>query len=244
MPDPRFRPDAQSTLLLPEWQEWLQAESSNATRTSDASSKAIRAIRAKPTYVTNLQDAARADDLLERFRSASLEPVAAELDAAVGSLGQHVPRADEWVNQRVARQVGVSHRLRSYNKRPRTNTQTSTKLAPYADSQDSYIHAEQPQIKEVEKSARKNAQRVSDQRMQNVVKAQVDGGNYGDQSELNAIARARSLDEMFSALFFPTSSVKEEWTPYSMEDLDDSDFSQQAGTMAGSEKWRTSHMEL
>lgn len=55
------------------------------------------------------------------------------------------------------------------------------------------------QMEKWEKSAREKAQRDSDQRMQNVGKVHIGGGKYLDQSELDAIARARlqpTLDDI------------------------------------------------
>lgn len=55
------------------------------------------------------------------------------------------------------------------------------------------------QMEKWEKSAREKAQRDSDERMQNVGKVHIGGGKYLDQSELDAIARARlqpTLDEI------------------------------------------------
>ena len=57
-----------------------------------------------------------------------------------------------------------------------------------------------PHQKEVwEKQAREKAQRDSDQRMENVGKVHIGGGKYLDQSEVDAIARARlqpTLDDI------------------------------------------------
>lgn len=55
------------------------------------------------------------------------------------------------------------------------------------------------QMEKWEKAAREKAQRDSDERMQNVGKVHIGGGKYLDQSELDAIAKARlqpTLDEI------------------------------------------------